>query len=275
MCMEDQGSRAQVRDAVVRAAAASGWDNAGWAVTTYRAMELRRQTFYLWLANVCAVLLVSLLHDFRGIEFYINDSEHNAILTFLALLVAFRSQQAYERWWEGRKLLGSLNNASRSLASLAAAWVTDGNRRDRIIMRTIVFFWSVRATLRRERLDPSEMAGLLDVRQVGEREVLAGCPSNAVSVLADPHRPPHLPSHPVTFRWACSTIRRRSRCITILDADRHLTPRCTYSAAAWRCTLRPGLTTVLQTARICSKGRKSATRLGRYMPRALRASAGL
>jgi len=165
-CMEDQGSRAQVRDAVVRAAAASGWDNAGWAITTYRAMELRRQTFYLWLANVCAVLLVSLLHDFKGIEFYINDSEHSTILTFLALLVAFRSQQAYERWWEGRKLLGSLNNASRSLASLAAAWVTDGNRRDRIIMRTIVFFWSVRASLRRERLDPSEMAGLLDARQV-------------------------------------------------------------------------------------------------------------
>ena len=107
-----------MRDAVVRAAAASGWDNAGWAVTTYRAMELRRQTFYLWLANVCAVLLVSLLHDFRGIEFYINDSEHNAILTFLALLVAFRSQQAYERWWEGRKLLGSLNNASRRSALL-------------------------------------------------------------------------------------------------------------------------------------------------------------
>ena len=55
-----------------------------------------------------------------------------------------------------------------SLASLAAAWVTDGNRRDRIIMRTIVFFWSVRASLRRERLDPSEMAGLLDARQVGD-----------------------------------------------------------------------------------------------------------
>ena len=25
-----------------------------------------------------------------------------------------------------------------------------------------------------------------------------GCPSNAVSVVADPHRPPHLPSHPLT-----------------------------------------------------------------------------
>ncbi|EOD19998.1 hypothetical protein EMIHUDRAFT_208753 [Emiliania huxleyi CCMP1516] len=116
-------------------------------------MELRRQTFYLWLANVCAVLLVSLLHDFRGIEFYINDSEHSAILTFLALLVAFRCQQAYERWWEGRKLLGSLNNASRSLASLAAAWVTDANRRERIIMRTIVFFWFVIDTLRAEFAD--------------------------------------------------------------------------------------------------------------------------
>ena len=107
-----------MRDAVVRAAAASGWDNAGWAITTYRAMELRRQTFCLWLVNVCAVLLVSLLHDFRGIEFYIDNTEHNAILTFLAILVAFRSQQAYERWWEGRKLLGSLNNASRRSALL-------------------------------------------------------------------------------------------------------------------------------------------------------------
>ena len=65
---------------------------------------------------------------------------------------------------------GLLSRAEDSAngARCAAAWVTDGNRRDRIIMRTIVFFWSVRASVRRERLDPSEMAGLLDARQVGD-----------------------------------------------------------------------------------------------------------
>ncbi len=41
---------------------------------------------------------------------------HNLLTFVLSLLLAFRTNTAYERWWEGRKLWGSLVNNSRNLA---------------------------------------------------------------------------------------------------------------------------------------------------------------
>ena len=41
----------------------------------------------------------------------------DAVLSFaMALLIAFRVNRAYERWWEGRILWGNLVNVSRNLA---------------------------------------------------------------------------------------------------------------------------------------------------------------
>ncbi|MBO9675493.1 MAG: hypothetical protein J7577_18745 [Sphingobacteriaceae bacterium] len=41
---------------------------------------------------------------------------HNLLGFVLSLLLVFRTNTAYDRWWEGRKLLGSLTNVSRNLA---------------------------------------------------------------------------------------------------------------------------------------------------------------
>ena len=44
----------------------------------------------------------------------------------LSLLLVFRTNTAYDRWWEGRKLLGSLTNVSRNLAlKIKALKLTD------------------------------------------------------------------------------------------------------------------------------------------------------
>ena len=41
---------------------------------------------------------------------------HSLIGFVLSMLLIFRTNTAYERWWEGRKLWGSLVNNSRNLA---------------------------------------------------------------------------------------------------------------------------------------------------------------
>ena len=41
---------------------------------------------------------------------------HNLLGFVLSLLLVFRTNTAYDRWWEGRKLWGSLTNNSRNLA---------------------------------------------------------------------------------------------------------------------------------------------------------------
>lgn len=48
----------------------------------------------------------------------------------LGIFVSFRTNSAYGRWWEGRKLLGRLINSSRHLSSQLTAWLpADAARR--------------------------------------------------------------------------------------------------------------------------------------------------
>jgi putative membrane protein len=55
---------------------------------------------------------------------------HSLIGFALAMLLVFRTNTAYDRWWEGRKLWGSLVNNSRNLAmKLAALLPDDANER--------------------------------------------------------------------------------------------------------------------------------------------------
>ncbi len=50
---------------------------------------------------------------------------HTSIGFVLSLLLAYRTNTAYERWWEGRKLWGALVNNSRNLAFKLDAYLTD------------------------------------------------------------------------------------------------------------------------------------------------------
>jgi putative membrane protein len=47
----------------------------------------------------------------------------------LGLFLVFRTNTAYDRWWEGRKMWGSLVNNSRNMAFKVNAFVKDGNTR--------------------------------------------------------------------------------------------------------------------------------------------------
>ena len=41
---------------------------------------------------------------------------HGTLGFVISLLLAYRTNTAYDRWWEGRKIWGQLTNTSRSLA---------------------------------------------------------------------------------------------------------------------------------------------------------------
>ena len=64
-----------------------------------------------------------------------NDYIHNipimhGMLGFvISLLLVFRTNTAYDRWWEGRKLWGTLVNNSRNLAIKLSAMLKDENDR--------------------------------------------------------------------------------------------------------------------------------------------------
>ena len=61
---------------------------------------------------------------------------HNMLGFVISLLLVFRTNTAYDRWWEGRKMWGALVNNSRNLAIKLSAILTD--EEDRIFFRKII-----------------------------------------------------------------------------------------------------------------------------------------
>jgi ion channel-forming bestrophin family protein len=61
---------------------------------------------------------------------------HGMLGFVISLLLAYRTNTAYDRWWEGRKLWGSLVNNSRNLAIKLSAILKDEN--DRHFFRKII-----------------------------------------------------------------------------------------------------------------------------------------
>lgn len=61
---------------------------------------------------------------------------HNMLGFVISLLLAYRTNTAYDRWWEGRKLWGGLVNNSRNLSIKLAAILKD--ERDRLYFRAMI-----------------------------------------------------------------------------------------------------------------------------------------
>jgi putative membrane protein len=79
-----------------------------------------------------------------------------SILGFtLSLLLVFRTNSAYDRWWEGRKLWGELMNNTRSLASHMNAVLdkNDHEARGMLSLLLSTFPYALQAHLKNERIE--------------------------------------------------------------------------------------------------------------------------
>jgi putative membrane protein len=63
---------------------------------------------------------------------------HSLIGFVIGLLLVFRTNSAYDRWWEGRKQWGSLLNVSRSIAVKFASWVPQNRTTEKEQMALLV-----------------------------------------------------------------------------------------------------------------------------------------
>jgi ion channel-forming bestrophin family protein len=63
---------------------------------------------------------------------------HGLLGFVLSLLLVFRTNTAYDRWWEGRKIWGSLVNASRNLALKINNYLPEGDTNNRKFFRKII-----------------------------------------------------------------------------------------------------------------------------------------
>lgn len=63
---------------------------------------------------------------------------HSILAFVLSLILVFRTNTAYDRWWEGRKLWGTLTNISRNLAIKIAVLLPDNDEDNRKFFREAI-----------------------------------------------------------------------------------------------------------------------------------------
>jgi putative membrane protein len=127
------------------------------------------------LATVLGVGAV-ILREHHGVS--VPPLAHTLLGVALGLLLVFRTNSAYDRFWEGRKLLGMLVNRSRDLARQITSHLIgtdEASRRDRERLRRhlVLFYALVRQDLRRER----DLSALTSRLVPEERAMLEASPA--------------------------------------------------------------------------------------------------
>ncbi len=112
---------------------------------TFRIL-LREMLIVAIYTAVVAAVEIHLLRDFRmtgsgeSVEKVLkNTTIMHSILGFvLSLLVVFRTNTAYDRWWEGRKLWGALVNNTRNLSVKLNAFLPTSCQTEREFFKTMI-----------------------------------------------------------------------------------------------------------------------------------------
>lgn len=87
-----------------------------------------------------AAAAVAVDHSLSGRLTKVQADLHALLGLVLGLLLVFRTNTAYDRWWEGRKLWGALVNESRNLAIKIAACVQAPPEEKRLTLRRLASF---------------------------------------------------------------------------------------------------------------------------------------
>jgi ion channel-forming bestrophin family protein len=93
-------------------------------------------------------------------EFPGSTTVHSLLGIVLGLFLVFRTNSAYDRWWEGRRLWGGLVNSTRNFAMKLNAYLPKGEHEDREWFARMIpnFVYAVKENLRKgvqfSELDP-------------------------------------------------------------------------------------------------------------------------
>lgn len=133
-----------------------------------------RKLFPLIVAIAAYSILVVLLE-----KHWLNLSEnlfiknlfylHNLLGFAMSLLLVFRTNTAYDRWWEGRKQWGALTNNSRNLAIKLQAFLQPTDEHNRRFFREAIPLYA--AVLREHLLQESTRLALDDVDHSELRQI--------------------------------------------------------------------------------------------------------
>jgi len=107
----------------------------------------------IYIAILTAIITSLELHFFPSSYVLKNLTAVYSLLGFvISLLLVFRTNTAYDRWWEGRKLWGAVVNDTRNLSSLLASMGLTEAETQSYSRQLIAFSSSMKEHLRRNKL---------------------------------------------------------------------------------------------------------------------------
>ncbi|MCB9566640.1 MAG: hypothetical protein H6710_05405 [Myxococcales bacterium] len=117
--------------------------------------------------------IVTVLHKYADIAHILLPTTPVLVVgAALGIFVSFRTNSAYDRWWEGRKLWGQLVNTSRHLTTQALCYLGDPAAARALVLRHAAYVHLLRCLLRAE--DPWRDEHVVRLLADGERASLAG-----------------------------------------------------------------------------------------------------
>lgn len=102
-------------------------------------MILRNPKIYLQKIGISTLivgavtLLINILHMYTPLHnVKVPNGIHQLIGFLIALLLVFRTNTAYDRWWEGRKLIATINSKISYIITIINACPTQDNSKEKI-----------------------------------------------------------------------------------------------------------------------------------------------
>jgi putative membrane protein len=115
-----------------------------------RISRILKDTWQVDLIMIASCTVAYLVREFLIAHHYVIPAIIPTLLgTAIAFFIGFNNNQAYDRWWEARRIWGSLVNDSRSFARSLLNFV-DGDHEiaERMIYRHIAFLYALKTNLR-------------------------------------------------------------------------------------------------------------------------------
>lgn len=107
----------------------------------------------IYIAVLTAIITALELHFYPTSSVLKNLTTVYSLLGFvISLLLVFRTNTAYDRWWEGRKLWGAVVNDTRNLSSLLSSLELNASERTYYAELIIAFSQCMKEHLRRNKL---------------------------------------------------------------------------------------------------------------------------
>ena len=133
------------------------YDNKNWFSFIFRqgGKHVEGMWWSMLFMALCTAGLIFLNEETEWLHMEISTAFHTVIGLVLGLLLVFRTNSAYDRWWEGRKQLGGLVNTTRNLAIKIQTYVSQEDYKDKELLLNLIyaFAYTLKEHLREEEFN--------------------------------------------------------------------------------------------------------------------------